>query len=79
MNFASNVKRVRRVEVLQKDDGPVIVYLFPRTKEITKDDRKILFEAEIGSYSWGSLCIWKIWSIKASGNSEPAFARPIQT
>jgi hypothetical protein len=42
-----------RVEVLQKDDGPVIVYLFPRTKEITKDDRKVLFDAEIGRLELG--------------------------
>ena len=42
-----------RVEVLQKDDGPVIVYLFPRTKEITKDDRKTLFDAEIGRLQLG--------------------------
>jgi len=42
-----------RVEVLQKDDGPVIVYLFPRTQEITKDDRKILFDAEIGRLKLG--------------------------
>ena len=42
-----------RVEVLQKDDGPVIVYLFPRAKEITKDDRKILFDAEIGRLQLG--------------------------
>jgi hypothetical protein len=41
------------VEVLQKDDGPVIVYLFPRTNEITKDDRKILFDAEIGRLKLG--------------------------
>ena len=42
-----------RVELLQKDDGPVIVYLFPRTQEITKDDRKILFDAEIGRLKLG--------------------------
>jgi hypothetical protein len=36
------------VEVLQRDDGPVIVYLFPRSKEITKQDRRIEFEAKIG-------------------------------
>ena len=42
-----------RVELLQKDDGPVIVYLFPRTQEITKDDWKILFDAEIGRLKLG--------------------------
>ena len=36
------------VEVLEKEDGPVIVYLFPRTNEITKDDKQILFDAHIG-------------------------------
>lgn len=36
------------VEVFPGEDGAVIVYLFPRTKEITKDDRRILFDAQIG-------------------------------
>jgi len=36
------------VEVLQRDNGPVIVYLFPRTKEITSEDRRIEFDAKIG-------------------------------
>jgi hypothetical protein len=36
------------VEVLQRDDGPVVVYLFPRSKEITKQDRRLEFDAKIG-------------------------------
>jgi len=36
------------VKVLDRDDGPVIVYFFPRSKEITKNDRRLEFEAEIG-------------------------------
>ena len=36
------------VEVLQREDGPVIVYLFPRTKEITRQDKRIEFDAHIG-------------------------------
>jgi hypothetical protein len=36
------------VEVLQRDDGPVVVYLFPRTKEITAEDRRVEFEAKMG-------------------------------
>jgi hypothetical protein len=36
------------VDVLPGENGPVIVYLFPRTKEITKDDRRVLFDAQIG-------------------------------
>ena len=35
------------VEVLRKEDGPVIVYLFPRSNEITKQDRRIEFNATI--------------------------------
>ncbi|MGA2040039.1 MAG: hypothetical protein ABSH42_12250 [Bryobacteraceae bacterium] len=35
------------VEVLLRDDGPVIIYLFPRTNEITRKD-KVEFDAEIG-------------------------------
>jgi len=36
------------VEILQREDGPVIVYLFPRSKEITQQDRRVEFEAHIG-------------------------------
>jgi hypothetical protein len=36
------------VEVLQRDDGPVIVYLFPRSKEITRQDKRVEFDAKIG-------------------------------
>jgi hypothetical protein len=36
------------VEVLQRDDGAVVVYLFPRTKEITAEDRRVEFEAKMG-------------------------------
>src|SRR5262249_26679971 len=36
------------VQVLRREDGPVIVYLFPRKTEITKSDRRILFDATIG-------------------------------
>jgi hypothetical protein len=36
------------VEVLQRDDGPVIVYLFPRSKEITRQDKRVEFDAHIG-------------------------------
>jgi len=36
------------VQVLQRDDGPVIVYLFPRKTEITAKDRRLEFDAQIG-------------------------------
>jgi hypothetical protein len=36
------------VEVLQKEAGPVIVYLFPRSTEITRGDKRIEFDAQIG-------------------------------
>jgi hypothetical protein len=35
------------VQVLRREDGPVIVFLFPRTKEITNDDRRVEFDAQI--------------------------------
>jgi hypothetical protein len=35
------------VEIYQRDEGPVIVYLFPRSKEITRQDKRIEFEAQI--------------------------------
>ncbi|MCC6389865.1 MAG: hypothetical protein IT167_04620 [Bryobacterales bacterium] len=37
------------VEVLQREDGPVVVYLFPRTQEITKQDGRLEFDARIGT------------------------------
>jgi hypothetical protein len=36
------------VEVLERDSGPVIVYFFPRSKEITLKDKRIEFDAKIG-------------------------------
>jgi hypothetical protein len=36
------------VQVLQREDGPVIVYLFPRSKEITRQDKRVEFGAQIG-------------------------------
>lgn len=36
------------VDVLQRQDGPVIVYLFPRSKEITRQDKRLEFDAKIG-------------------------------
>ncbi len=36
------------VEVFQRENGVVVVYLFPLSAEITKKDRQIRFEAQIG-------------------------------
>jgi len=36
------------VEVLMHDEGPVILYLFPRSNEITREDQQLDFDAEIG-------------------------------
>jgi len=36
------------VEVILRDDGPLVVYSFARTTEITRKDAKIEFDAEIG-------------------------------
>jgi hypothetical protein len=35
------------VEILGREDGPVVVYLFPRTTEITQKDKRIEFTAKI--------------------------------
>jgi len=37
-----------RVEVFQREDGAVVVYLFPLSAEITRNDRRIRFEGRIG-------------------------------
>ena len=36
------------VEILLREDGPVVVYLFPRTEEITWRDHQIEFNAQVG-------------------------------
>ena len=40
--------RPARVEVFQRENGAVVVYLFPLSAEISKKDRRIQFEAQIG-------------------------------
>jgi len=37
-----------RVEVFQRENGAVVVYLFPLSAEISKKDQRIRFEAQIG-------------------------------
>jgi hypothetical protein len=37
-----------RVEVFQRENGVVVVYLFPLSAEISKQDRRIQFQAQIG-------------------------------
>ena len=36
------------VEVQQRENGNVILYLFPRSTEITRDDKRVEFNAVIG-------------------------------
>jgi hypothetical protein len=36
------------VDVLEREDGPVVVFLFPRSKEITREDKRVEFDAKIG-------------------------------
>jgi hypothetical protein len=40
--------RPSRVEVFRREGGPVIIYLFPLSAEITKKDAMVQFEAHIG-------------------------------
>jgi len=47
--------RPSAVQVLQRDDGLVVVYLFPLSAEITKHDRRIEFDAQIGRVSIAQL------------------------
>jgi hypothetical protein len=35
------------VEVLEREDGPVVLYLFARSTEVTQQDKKINFDAKI--------------------------------
>lgn len=36
------------VELIDQPDGPVVVYMFPLTNEITKGDRRLEFDADMG-------------------------------
>jgi hypothetical protein len=36
------------VEVLERPGGPVVVYMFPMTTEITKEDHRLEFDADLG-------------------------------
>jgi hypothetical protein len=36
------------VDVIDRPDGPVVVYMFPVTNEITKGDRRLEFDADMG-------------------------------
>jgi hypothetical protein len=38
-------------QILSRDDGTTVLFLFPRSREIGKDEREITFETEIGSMS----------------------------
>jgi len=39
------------VQVLRREDGPVVLFLFPRKDEISGDDRRVEFDAEINHLS----------------------------
>ena len=41
------------VQILQRDDGPVIVFFFSRSTEISKSDRRVEFDAQIGRLKFG--------------------------
>ncbi len=36
--------------VLPRDEGPIVLFLFPRSKEITRDDKRIEFEAQVAAF-----------------------------
>ena len=44
--------RPTRVEVFQSIDGPIIVYQFPRSLEITREDKRLDFVAVVGRLSF---------------------------
>ena len=43
------------VQILQRDDGPVIVYFFSRSTEISASDRRVEFDAQIGRLKFGEV------------------------
>jgi hypothetical protein len=47
-----DVKPSRVVVFLRRDESPIIVYEFPRTLEITRDDKSLYFVAVIGRLSF---------------------------
>ena len=43
-----------RVRVLFREDGPVVVYMFPRSTELTRNDRRIEFSGEAGKWKFAT-------------------------
>jgi hypothetical protein len=41
--------KASNVEILRRDDGPVVLYSFPRTNEITRNDDRVELQAQIGN------------------------------
>jgi hypothetical protein len=39
-----------KVEILRRDSGSIVLYLFPRTMEFTRDDHRIEFDAHISRF-----------------------------
>jgi len=57
-----------RVEILIREDGPVIVYLFPKSAEITWRDTKVEFDAQVAQFT---LSVWfEIGEMKFHGDLE---------
>jgi hypothetical protein len=38
------------VRVLSREEGLTVVFYFPRSKELTKNDREVVFQAHFGRY-----------------------------
>lgn len=43
-----------RVRVLAREDGPVVVYLFPRTEVIRESDRRVEFSGEVNKWKFAA-------------------------
>ena len=56
------------VEVFQREDGLVVVYLFPLSAEITRKDRLVTFEARIGRVA--VVQVFNIEEMQFQGNLE---------
>lgn len=43
--------KASRVDLFQEADGAVLLYLFPKSNEITNEDARVEFQAQIGRYT----------------------------
>jgi len=61
-------------EVYKMEDGPMVLYLFPPSAEIGRNDRQVRFEVQIGRIAVGQ--VFNLDEMKYLGKLELGTIRP---